>query len=273
MTLVSLVTHFGRRTQKVRSPGRGFTLIELLVVIAIIGILAALLLPTLSRAKASALAAKCKNNVRQLGVAIQLYSGDTTAYPNLADYTTGDTWFTIVASYYSSNYGVMKCPTFKGVFEPNDALRFWPGFIGYKQPTDLTIIAGLSYGYNGYGLGSTDRWQPSDWEYLGLGAVLMSGQVWPAVKTYSVVSPVDMIVVADSMPQPGFPNIYAFLLSINTAVMPPEQRHNGQDNVAFADGHVTAIPHKKLIANNELNRRRWNVDHEPHNAIPINSPP
>jgi prepilin-type N-terminal cleavage/methylation domain-containing protein/prepilin-type processing-associated H-X9-DG protein len=252
------------RSLRLHARRGGFNLIELLVVIGIIAILAALLLPAISKGKTAALQTKCLNNVRQLGIAMNLYTGETQLYPFTADANTRNTWYMTLLPYYSSNYAVMQCPTFKGDRPPQDALVWVGGNPSLNDPTTPGGIAGVSYGYNGYGVASAGV---SSWYLqLGLGVQVNQGQPYPPqINVLSVVNPSDMIAMADSLQQPRYPQFYSFLLSIGSP--PATERHNGGSNVGFTDGHVQSIKSKSLVENSESNRRRWNYDHEPHNEV------
>jgi prepilin-type N-terminal cleavage/methylation domain-containing protein/prepilin-type processing-associated H-X9-DG protein len=170
---------------------KGFTLIELLVVIAIIAILAALLLPALTRAKMKAQGVQCMSNHRQLAVAWRIYaddnrdtllyaSGDVTTFEpgvwmggtldfNSANRSNWDPSVDIFTSpmwpYCGKNLGIFKCPSDTSYVTVN----------GQNKPRVRTMVMNLYLGgFKGTGGGGV--FDPNIWHlYLKYGDLSVPG--------------------------------------------------------------------------------------------------
>lgn len=222
-----------------------FTLVELLTVVAIIGLLAALLLPTLSAAKARAQRIQCVNNLHQLGIGLQVILADDHSYPLLAGGTNGDgTWIGQLAiqglgiSQPMTNYirfGVWNCPSAVWLWEDTNALP-------------------ICYGYNMGGVVSDENADDN----FGLGGLPSTKT---PVKDSQVVNPADMIAIGD-----------VFLQRLALTRDPDYglarlayQRHQGRANVVYCDGHVESPTLKFLFVDtSDAALDCWNRDHRPH---------
>ena len=238
---------------------RAFTLVELLVVIAIIAILAALLLTVISKAEAAGQGASCKNHLRQIGLAMEMYVSDTKVYPRGMGGPPFRTWADRLAPYNSVPWtnAAWNCPTY--IAEG--------GHVAWQPPPPGggNFEAFSSYAYNALGMeGSGIAW---DWPPLGLGNLNL------ALPENRVVDPSEMYAVGDTRPF-QYHNLIGFdsqmLMSPwkifrleNAQYTEAKAPHADGYNLLFVDGHVNLVKRRDYLYP-PRSAKNWNRDHKLH---------
>lgn len=131
--------------------GLAFTLVELLVVVVILGVLMALLLPTLGRAKEAGRSTACLGNLRQIGIALQLYVQDfQNRLPEMRDRlldtnppspSNHEATIDVVLSNYLGNVQVLKCPSdFRRIFELTRSSYAWNSLLNGQDAEHLRVM-------------------------------------------------------------------------------------------------------------------------------------